>query len=206
MILFEGPETVAAVILEPVQNSGGCFTPQEGYWERVREICDKHGVLLISDEVICSWGRLGHYFGVPTATAISPGPDHDREGPHLGVRADGRGDRLRPDRRAIHAATSGCSPTGSRSAGTRCLRRWRSRTSTSSSARTYAAMYAPRRGVPPDARKLREDLPIVGDVRGTGFFHALELVKDKETKESFSAGEAEDLLRGFMSGSSTAAA
>ena len=62
-ILFEGAETVAAVILEPVQNAGGCFTPQEGYFARVREICDRHGVLLISDEVICSWGRLGHYFG-----------------------------------------------------------------------------------------------------------------------------------------------
>ena len=59
-ILFEGPETVSAVILEPVQNAGGCFTPQEGYFQRVREICDKYGVLLISDEVICSWGRLGH--------------------------------------------------------------------------------------------------------------------------------------------------
>ena len=62
-ILFEGPETVAAVILEPVQNAGGCFVPQEGYFQRVREICDRHGVLLISDEVICTWGRLGHYFG-----------------------------------------------------------------------------------------------------------------------------------------------
>ena len=62
-IEFEGPETVAAVILEPVQNGGGCFVPQEGYFQRVREICDRHGVLLISDEVICSWGRLGHWFG-----------------------------------------------------------------------------------------------------------------------------------------------
>src|SRR5215210_2594784 len=62
-IEFEGPETVAAVIMEPVQNAGGCFTPPEGYFQRVREICDEHEVLLISDEVICSWGRLGHYFG-----------------------------------------------------------------------------------------------------------------------------------------------
>src|SRR5437588_690373 len=62
-ISFAGPETVAAVILEPVQNGGGCFVPQEGYFQRVREICDRHGVLLISDEVICSWGRLGHWFG-----------------------------------------------------------------------------------------------------------------------------------------------
>ena len=62
-ILFEGPETVAAVILEPVQNAGGCFTPPEGYFQRVREICDEYDVLLISDEVICSWGRLGDWFG-----------------------------------------------------------------------------------------------------------------------------------------------
>src|SRR3989440_9012504 len=62
-IAFEGSETVAAVILEPVQNGGGCFVPQDGYFQRVREICDRHGVRLISDEVICSWGRLGHWFG-----------------------------------------------------------------------------------------------------------------------------------------------
>src|ERR671922_107598 len=62
-ILFEGPETVAAVILEPLQNAGGCIPPQEGYFQRVREICDRHNVLLISDEVICAWGRLGHWFG-----------------------------------------------------------------------------------------------------------------------------------------------
>src|ERR1700737_3334023 len=62
-IEFEGPDTVAAVILEPVQNAGGCFTPPEGYFQRVREICDEYDVLLISDEVICSWGRLGEWFG-----------------------------------------------------------------------------------------------------------------------------------------------
>ena len=62
-IEFEGPETVAAVILEPLQNAGGCIPPQEGYFQRVREICDEYDVLLISDEVICAWGRLGHYFG-----------------------------------------------------------------------------------------------------------------------------------------------
>src|SRR4029078_11540929 len=62
-IVLQGPETVAAVILEPVQNAGGCFVPPEGYFARVREICDEHDVLFISDEVICSWGRLGHWFG-----------------------------------------------------------------------------------------------------------------------------------------------
>ena len=59
----EGPSSVAAVFLEPVQNAGGCFPPPPGYFERVREICDRHGVLLVSDEVICAFGRLGHWFG-----------------------------------------------------------------------------------------------------------------------------------------------
>src|SRR3954447_18222096 len=62
-ILFQGPETVAAVFLEPVQNSGGCFVAPDDYFPRVREICDEFGVLLVSDEVICSWGRIGTYFG-----------------------------------------------------------------------------------------------------------------------------------------------
>ena len=62
-IEFEGPDTVGAVILEPVQNAGGCFTPPDGYFQRVREICDEYDVLMISDEVICAWGRLGEWFG-----------------------------------------------------------------------------------------------------------------------------------------------
>ena len=62
-IRFEGPDTVAAVFLEPLQNGGGCFVPPEGYFQRVREICDRYGVLLVSDEVICAFGRLGEMFG-----------------------------------------------------------------------------------------------------------------------------------------------
>ena len=62
-IEFEGPDTVAAVFLEPVQNSGGCFPPPPGYFQRVREICDEYDVLLVTDEVICAFGRLGHMFG-----------------------------------------------------------------------------------------------------------------------------------------------
>ena len=62
-IEMEGPDTVAAVFMEPVQNTGGAFTPPEGYWARVREICDHYGVLLVSDEVIAAFGRFGHMFG-----------------------------------------------------------------------------------------------------------------------------------------------
>jgi adenosylmethionine-8-amino-7-oxononanoate aminotransferase len=67
---FGPPETVAAVILEPVQNGGGCLVPPEGYWKQVREICDRHGVLLISDGVICAFGRLGEWFGVERFGAV----------------------------------------------------------------------------------------------------------------------------------------
>jgi adenosylmethionine-8-amino-7-oxononanoate aminotransferase len=67
----EGSETVAAVILEPVQNSAGSITPPEGYFDRVREICDEHGVLLVADEVICGFGRVGDWFG-STRYGIEP--------------------------------------------------------------------------------------------------------------------------------------
>ena len=67
----EGPETVAAVILEPVQNSAGSITPPEGYFERVREICEEHGLLLVADEVITGFGRVGDWFGT-TRYGIEP--------------------------------------------------------------------------------------------------------------------------------------
>lgn len=62
-IIEEGPETVAAVFAEPVQNGRGALVPPDGYWQELRRICDRHGVLLVADEVICSFGRLGHWFG-----------------------------------------------------------------------------------------------------------------------------------------------
>ena len=198
-IVFEGPETVAAVILEPVQNAGGCFVPPDGYFQQVREICDRHDVLLISDEVICAWGRLGHYFGcerfgyVPDIITIAKGAD-------LGLRADGRDDRLRPGRRAVHGGRRLLRPRlhlrrppdrrGDRDGQPRRLR-----------ARGPLRPRARQGGRVPRRcwRRLR-DLPIVGDVRGAGYFHAIELVKDKETKESFNDEESERLLRGFLSG------
>src|SRR4051812_28861625 len=198
-IEFEGPETVAAVILEPVQNSGGCFTPPEGYFQRVREICDEYGVLLISDEVICSWGRIGHYFGC------------ERFGyqPDLITTAKG--------------LTSAYAPMGAVIARDEIFEPFSHGTSMFTHGLTFG-------GHPVSAAvamanldifenedlcghvrehegeframldRLKEDLPIVGDVRGAGYFHAMELVKDKETKESFTDEESEELLRGFLSG------
>jgi adenosylmethionine-8-amino-7-oxononanoate aminotransferase len=197
-IEFEGPETVAAVILEPVQNSGGCFTPQEGYFDRVREICDRHGVLLISDEVICSWGRLGTYFGC------------ERYGyqPDLITTAKG--------------LTSAYAPMGAVIVSDRIADPFMEGTKTFTHGFTFgghplAAAVALAnldiferedlcghvRAKEDEFREMLDglrELPIVGDVRGAGFFQALELVKDQDTKETFDDDESEELLRGFMSG------
>ncbi len=197
-IEFEGPGTVAAVILEPVQNGGGCFTPQEGYFQRVREICDRHGVLLISDEVICSWGRLGHWFGcerygyqpdiITTAKGISSAyvplgamiaGDHIAE-PFLHGKAS-----------FVHGFTFGGHPVAC-AVGLANIDLME-REDLPGNVRANEALF----------REMLDglrDLPIVGDVRGAGYFHAIELVKDKDTKETFDDEESEYLLRGFLSG------
>ena len=197
-IEFEGPETVAAVILEPVQNAGGCIPPQDGYFQRVREICDRHGVLLISDEVICSWGRLGHWFGC------------QRYGYQPDIITTAKG------------LTSAYAPMGAVIVSDRVAEPFMSGTAMFAHGFTFAGhpmaaaaalanleiferedLCGHVRAKEPEFREMLEglrDLPIVGDVRGAGFFQAIELVKDKETKETFDDQESEDLLRGFLSG------
>jgi adenosylmethionine-8-amino-7-oxononanoate aminotransferase len=196
-IVFEGPETVAAVILEPVQNAGGCFVPPDGYFQRVREICDQYDVLMISDEVICAWGRLGHYFGC------------DRFG-------------YVPDIITIaKALTSAYAPMGGMIASDKVAEPFMEGNASFAHGFTFAghpvaaAIAMANLDVfeqedlcghvlrkEGEFRQMLEslhDLPIVGDVRGAGYFHAVELVKDKETKESFNDEESEKLLRGFLS-------
>jgi adenosylmethionine-8-amino-7-oxononanoate aminotransferase len=197
-ILFEGPSTVAAVILEPVQNSGGCFVPQDGYFQRVREICDRHGVLLISDEVICAWGRLGHWFGCE--------------------RYD-----YQPDMITIaKGLTSAYAPLGAVLAGDHVAEPFLHGAELFNHGFTFgghpmacavglANIDVMEREdlcghVRSNEGRFREmldglrDLEIVGDVRGAGYFHAIELVKDRDTKETFNHEESELLLRGFLSG------
>ena len=79
MLLREGPETVAAVILEGVVGANGVFMPPAGYWKKIRAICDRHGVLLIADEVLSGFGRTGRWFAV----------DHDGVTPDLMTMAKG---------------------------------------------------------------------------------------------------------------------
>jgi adenosylmethionine-8-amino-7-oxononanoate aminotransferase len=197
-IEFEGAETVAAVILEPVQNGGGCFTPQDGYFQRVREICDRHGVLLISDEVICSWGRIGHWFGcerygyqpdmITTAKGISSA--------YAPLGAVIAGDHiaepfLHGTTSFVHGFTFGGHPVACAVglANIDVLER-----------EDLPSHVRENEGLFREMLDGLRDLPIVGDVRGAGYFHAIELVKDKETKETFDDAESEKLLRGFLSG------
>ena len=194
---FEGPDTVAAVFLEPVQNAGGCFPPPPGYFQRVREICDRYDVLLVSDEVICAFGRLGHDVRL-RQVRLPAGHHHLRQGHDLRLLPHRRDDRLRPAHGAVPARRQRRSRTATPSAATRCPR-GRARQPRPLRARgAQPARAGPTRRVPRTLEKLH-DLPIVGDVRGDGFFYGIELVKDKATKETFDDDESERLLRGFLS-------
>ena len=197
-ILFEGPDTVAAVFLEPVQNAGGCFPPPPGYFDRVREICDQYDVLLVSDEVICAFGRLGTTFGcekfgyVPDMITCAKGMTSG----YSPIGAMIASDRvmapfLEPGASFPHGYTFGGHPVSAPRWPWPTSTSWRTRASTSTCWRTRAPFRA-------TLEKLL-DLPIVGDVRGDGFFYGIELVKDKATKETFDAAESERLLRGFLS-------
>ncbi|HET9162128.1 MAG TPA: aspartate aminotransferase family protein [Solirubrobacterales bacterium] len=197
-IVFEGPETVAAVILEPVQNAGGCFVPPDGYFERVREICDRHDVLMISDEVICAWGRLGHWFGcerfgyVPDIVTVAKALT-SAYAPMGAVIADDRIAEpfMQGDASFAHGFTFAGHPVASAVAMANLDVYERE---------DLCGHVLAKEGEFRQMLETLHDLPIVGDVRGAGFFQAIELVKDKETKESFDGDEAEDLLRGFLSG------
>jgi adenosylmethionine-8-amino-7-oxononanoate aminotransferase len=198
-IEFEGPETVAAVILEPVQNSGGSFVPQDGYFQRVREICDRHDVLLISDEVICAWGRLGHYFGcerfgyLPDIITTAKGITSAYAAMGAVIATDRVAEPFMHDTKMFtHGITFGGHPV-SAAVALANLDIFE-REDLCGHVRAKEGEFRQM------LDKLHEDLPIVGDVRGAGYFHALELVKDKETKETFDGAESEELLRGFMSG------
>lgn len=197
-IEFEGAETVAAVILEPVQNAGGCFVPQPGYFQRVREICDRYGVLFISDEVICSWGRLGHYFGsqrydyqpdiITTAKALTSA--------YVPMGAMIVSDRIaapfmEEKKMFSHGFTFGGHPVAAAVAlaNLDIIER-----------EDLCGHVLAKEGEFRNKLESLSDLPIVGDVRGAGFFQAIELVKDKQTKETFNDEESNELLRGFISG------
>jgi len=203
-ILFEGPETVAAVVMEPVQNSGGCIPPPEGYWQRVREICDELDVLLVSDEVICSWGRLGRFFGC------------ERFGyqPDIVTTAKGLTSAYAP-MGAVIASDRVFEPFGS--AGYPFLHGLTFGGHPVSAAIALANIdvlehegvvdhVAAHEGAFRTMAESLRDIPLVGDVRGAGYFLGIELVRDAATKAGFDRREiarlrnrlSHDLLEGGL--------
>ena len=196
-IEFEGPDTVAAVFLEPVQNAGGCFPPPPGYFQRVREICDRYDVLMVSDDVISGFGRVGEYFGghrygyTPDIITIAKGLTSG----YVPLGAMIASDRLAAPflegtNWFAHGITYGGHPVGSAVALANID--IMERENLNGHVRANSDLF----------RSYLErlyDLPIVGDVRGDGYFFGIELVKNKETKETFNEDESERLLRGFLS-------
>lgn len=196
-IVMEGPDTVAAVFLEPVQNSGGCFTPPPGYLARVREICDRHNVLLVADETICAFGRIGGMFAM-NRFGVTPDIITCAKGMTSGYAPIGAmiaHDRLfepfRTDMNAfLHGFTYGGHPVSAAVAlGNLDIME---REGIVENVLAHEAEFRA-------ALDSLSDLSIVGNVRGAGFFYGIELVKDKATRETFNADESERLLRGFLS-------
>ena len=193
-----GPETVCLVHMEPVQNSGGAFTPPAGYWQGVRAICDEYEILLSADEVITGFGRLGYWFGserydirpdlITSAKGLSS--SYAPIGAVIARDAVMEPFLESPSSMYSHGITFGGHPVASAIAlkNIEIMKRERIVEHVRTSEDTFRA-------------KLETllDLEIVGDVRGCGFFYAVELVKDRETKETFSDAECETLLRGRLS-------
>jgi len=197
MILFEDPDTVAAFFFEPVQNSGGCFTAPKSYFKRVREICDKYDVLLVADETIDGFGRIGTMFASEF---------YDIE-PDMLVCAKG--------------ITSAYAPLGALLLSEKLFEPFKHGKNIFAHGYTFAGHPVScavalenldifdeedlvgnvRRNSPAFRKTLEKlyDLPIVGDVRGEGYFFAIELVRDKNTRETFNDEESERLLRQFLS-------
>ncbi|MDP7736684.1 aspartate aminotransferase family protein [Mycobacterium paragordonae] len=191
-IEFEGPDTVAAVFLEPVQNAGGSIPPPPGYFERVREICDAYDVLLVSDEVICAFGRIGSMFACNDFGYV----------PDMITCAKG--------------LTSGYAPLGAMIASERLFEPFNDGKTMFPHGYTFGGHPVStavglanldifeREGLNDRVNELSPalrgtleklyDLPIVGDVRGEGFFFGIELVKDQATKQTFADDERSALL------------
>jgi adenosylmethionine-8-amino-7-oxononanoate aminotransferase len=196
-ILAMGPDTVCLVHMEPVQNAGGAFTPPAGYWQGVREICDRYDILLSADEVITAFGRLGYWFGSerydvrPDIVCSAKGLSSSYAAIGAVIATDRVMEPFLEDTTMYsHGITFGGHPVMCAIAlkNIEIMKRdrivERVRENEEALRGTLAQLL---------------DLPIVGDLRGCGYFYALELVKGKETRTTFNDEECEWLLRGFLS-------
>jgi adenosylmethionine-8-amino-7-oxononanoate aminotransferase len=189
----------------PRSSSNRCRTPAAasrrppGYFARVREICDRYGVLLVSDEVICAYGRLGHMFGAERY-GYQPDIITSAKGLTSGYSPLGAvlvSDRIMEpfleDRRRSFAARHHVRRPP------RELRRRARQPRPVRSATTSAATCAPNEDEFRTTLENLRDIPIVGDVRGDGYFWAIELVRTRPPRRRSTHEEAEDLLRGYLS-------
>lgn len=182
LVEFEGPETIAAIIMEPVQNSGGAIVPPRDYLQRVRQICDQYGIVLIADEVICGFGRVGEWFGsiafdvVPDIMTCAKGLTSGYAPLGATMVRKEIADAFIGDEgeKFMHGITFGGQPA-------------------SCAAALESIAIIEREGLNERARvmgdymirELRAALgehPNVGDIRGMGMFMALELVRDQQSK------------------------
>jgi adenosylmethionine-8-amino-7-oxononanoate aminotransferase len=196
-IAFEGPDTVAAVFLEPVQNAGGCIVAPEGYFARVRELCDRHGILFVSDEVICGFGRLGRLFGcerydyLPDLITCAKGITSGYAPLGAVICRDFLAAPFLEGRASFaHGLTFGGHPVSTAVA--------LANLDVFEHEEVLENVRAREDGFRSRMESLRE-LPIVGDVRGAGFFLAAELVPDRDAPDArFDADTRDTLLRGFV--------
>jgi adenosylmethionine-8-amino-7-oxononanoate aminotransferase len=194
-ILEEGPENVAAVFAEPVQNAGGALVPPDGYWTELRRICDRHGVLLVADEVICSFGRLGSWFGCE-AFEVVPDLVTFAKGATSGYVPIGGMIARRPLAERLlgeggggftHGATWGGHPVATAvvAAVIDVLR--------TEQILPHVRQHGPR--LAGGLHRLKNAHRCVKDVRGMGFLYAVELMADRRSGREFTQEEATRVLR-----------
>jgi adenosylmethionine-8-amino-7-oxononanoate aminotransferase len=193
-IIEAGPDKVAAVVIEPMQNSGGSLIPPEGYAARVRDICDRHGVLLVLDETICGFGRVGEWFGStrfgfrPDIITMAKGltSSYAPMGAMIASAVVAEPFFAEDSRTFMHGSTFGGHPVSAAIAMANL---------------DIIESHELLEGVRTKSVKLRaacEELaarhPMIGEVRGDGFFISLELVKDRERRQPFSPAERAHLV------------
>ena len=198
MIETEGPELVAAVILEPVQNAGGCLVPPPDYWRRVREICDKHGVLLVSDSVICAFGRLGEWFGIerfdvlPDMTSFAKGVTSGYLPMGGVVVNDEIASTLKGNAPMfMHGSTFGGHPVSSAVALENIA--IMEREDLLGNVRDLEGHFGE------ELKRMAADHPIVKEVRGMGFFWAVEVSPERADGTPLEEGEYQKYFKGVVS-------
>jgi adenosylmethionine-8-amino-7-oxononanoate aminotransferase len=187
-IVAEGPETVAAFIAEPVQGAGGVIPPPEGYIARVAEICRTHGVLFIADEVITGFGRTGKWFAVehwgvqPDILCFAKGVTSGYQPLGGAIVSDAIRDVLTsdPSFSLMHGFTYSGHPTAC-AVGLKNIEIMERERLIERAAEMGAYLQ--------ERLATLTDEPLVGDVRGFGMLGAVELVRDRATRESYPASE-----------------